>query len=70
MTKISKNAYTTLHYTYRKAASGRPITGGPTLAEIMSKVKDCNIDITIEKIKFLKIYGIMTLKLSMAKKMK
>ncbi len=49
-----KERVITLHFTYRKAANGDPVTGGPTLVELMSKVKDCSVDETEETIKQLK----------------
>jgi len=52
--KDVKERLTTLHHTYEKAASGGHIIGGPTLADLMAKVQDCNIDTAKERIKLLK----------------
>ena len=39
-----KERLATLNATYLKASSGEPVTGGPTLAELMSKVNVCSVD--------------------------
>jgi hypothetical protein len=35
---------TTLHATYEKANKGEPVTGGPTLAELISSIKGCGLE--------------------------
>jgi DNA replicative helicase MCM subunit Mcm2 (Cdc46/Mcm family) len=52
--KDLKERLNTLHCTYNKASNGRPVTGGPTLADLMSKIKDYNMDVVEERLKLLK----------------
>jgi replicative DNA helicase Mcm len=52
--KDIKERLITLHCTYEKASNGRPISGGPTLVDLMSKVKGCNIEVVKNRIKLLK----------------
>ena len=39
-----QNRLTTLHATYEKATNGEPITGGPTLADLISTIKGCELE--------------------------
>jgi hypothetical protein len=41
--KDTKERLATLHATYEKASKEEPITGGPTLADLMSKTKVCSV---------------------------
>ena len=52
--KDVKERLITLHCTYEKADNGKPITGGPTLVDLMAKVKGCNIEVAKNRIKPLK----------------
>ncbi len=44
----------TLHSTYQKGIEGKPLTGGPTLTELMCRVNGCDISVATEVIKDLR----------------
>ncbi len=44
----------TLHSTYQKGLEGKPLTGGPTLTELMCRVNGCDISVAKEVIKDLR----------------
>src|SRR3954454_18334756 len=52
--KDLKERINTLHHTYENASAGRQITGGPTLAELISNLNECDIAEAQESIKFIK----------------
>ena len=52
--KDLKERLNTLHQTYENASAGRPITGGPTLAGLISNLKDCDIAEVQKNIEFIK----------------
>jgi hypothetical protein len=52
--KDLKERINTLHHTYENASAGRQITGGPTLAELISNLNECDIAESQESIKFIK----------------